>query len=108
LESRKKISTLKSTLDIRGSYGNLYGRSHRLSHLEGLADKLGIPIRYEIIKDELTGPGGLCRIEGKYILIIHSRATVKEKMQIMIEALRRFDLGDIYLKPALRELLEEK
>ena len=78
-----------------------------LSHLEGLADQLGIAIRYEIIKDdELTGSGGLCRIEGKYILIIHSRATVKEKVQIMTEALRRFDLGDIYVKPALRELLE--
>jgi len=78
-----------------------------LSLFEELADKLGIPIRYEIIKDELTGPGGLCRIEGKYILIIHSKATAKEKMQIMIEALRRFDLGDIYIRPALRELLEE-
>jgi len=77
-----------------------------LSQLEGLADKLGIPIRYEIIKDELTGPGGLCRIEGKYVLIIHSKATAKEKMQIMIEALKRFDLGDIYLKPALREMLD--
>jgi len=72
-----------------------------LSHLEELADKLGIPIRYEIIKDELTGPGGLCRIEGEYILIIHSKATVKEKMQIMTEALRRFDLGDIYVRPAV-------
>jgi N-dimethylarginine dimethylaminohydrolase len=78
-----------------------------LSLLEELADKLGITIRYEIIKDELTGPGGLCRIEGKYILIIHSKATVKEKMQIMIKVLRRFDLGDIYVRPALRELLEE-
>jgi hypothetical protein len=77
-----------------------------LSHLEGLADQLGIAIRYEIIKDELTGPGGLCRIEGKYILIIHSTATVKEKVQIMTEALRRFDLGDIYVMPVLRELLE--
>ena len=78
-----------------------------LSHLEGLADKLGIPVRYEMIKDELTGLGGLCRIEGEYMLIIHSKATVKEKMQIMIEALRRFDLGDIYVRPALRKLLEE-
>lgn len=77
-----------------------------LNQLEGLADKLGIPIRYEIIQDELTGPGGLCRIEGKYVLIIHSKATAKEKIQIMIEALKRFDLGDIYLKPALRELME--
>jgi hypothetical protein len=78
-----------------------------LSQLEGLADKLGIPIRYEKIEDELTGTGGLCRIEGNYILIIHSKADVKEKIQIMIEALGRFDLNDIYVRPALRELLEE-
>jgi hypothetical protein len=78
-----------------------------LSQLEGLADKLEIPIRYEKIEDELTGMGGLCRIEGNYILIIHSKATVKEKIQILIEGLRRFDLGDIYVRPALRELLEE-
>ena len=78
-----------------------------LSLLEELADKLGIPIRYEIIKDELTGPGGLCRIEGKFILIINSQVTVREKIQIMTEALRRFALGNIYVKPALRELLEE-
>jgi hypothetical protein len=78
-----------------------------LSQLEGLADKLGIHIRYEKIEDELTGTGGLCRIEGNYILIIHSKAGVKEKIQIMIEALRRFDLNDIYVRPALRELLEE-
>jgi hypothetical protein len=78
-----------------------------LSQLEGLADKLGIPIRYEKIEDELTGMGGLCRIEGNYILIIHSKADVKEKIQIMIEALRRFDLNNIYVRPALRALLEE-
>jgi hypothetical protein len=78
-----------------------------LSQLEALADKLEIPIRYDIVKDELTGLGGLCRIEGKYILIIHSKATVKEKVQIMADAIRRFDLGDIYVRPALRELLEE-
>jgi hypothetical protein len=78
-----------------------------LSQLEELADKLGIPIRYEKIEDELTGMGGLCRIEGNYILIIHSKAGVKEKVQIMIEGLRRFDLNDIYVRPALRELLEE-
>ena len=77
-----------------------------LSQLEGLADKLGIPIRYEIIQGELTGLGGLCRIEGQYILIIHSKATVKDKIEILSEALRRFDLSDIYLKPVLRELLD--
>jgi len=77
-----------------------------LNQLEGLAEKLGIPIRYEIIHDELTGLGGLCRIEGQHILIIHSKATVKDKIEIIAEALRRFDLSDIYLKPVLRELLD--
>jgi len=78
-----------------------------LSFLEELADRLGIPIRYEIIKDELTGPGGLCRVNGEFILIIDSTAAAKEKIQIMTEALRRFDLDGIYVRPALRELLEE-
>ena len=77
-----------------------------LSLLEELADKLSILIRHEIIKDELTGPGGLCRIDGKFILIINSEVTATEKIRIMTEALRRFDLGDIYVRPALRELLE--
>jgi len=78
-----------------------------LSLLEELADKLSIPIRYETIKDELTGLGGLCRVDGEFILIIDSTAIAKEKIEIMTEALRRFDLGDIYVRPALRELLEE-
>ena len=76
-----------------------------LHQLEELAGKLEIQIRYEKIEDELTGVGGLCRVEGKYVLLIHSKATTKEKIQIMVEALKRFDLGDIYLRPALRELL---
>lgn len=78
-----------------------------LSLLEELADRLDIPIRYEPIIDDLTGPGGLCRIDGKYTLIIDSKATTKEKIRIMTEALRRFDLGNIYVRPTLRELLEK-
>ena len=76
--------------------------------LEELADRLGIPIRYESITDDLTGPGGLCRIEGKHTLLIDVKATTEEKIRIMTAALRRFDIGPIYVKPALRELLEEE
>jgi hypothetical protein len=89
-------------------YAGIFMDDHNaLSQLEALADKLGIPIRYDIVKDDLTGLGGLCRLEGEYVLIIHSKATVKEKVQILLEAIRRFDLHDINLRPALRELLEE-
>ena len=79
-----------------------------LSYLEELAEKLEILVRDENINiEESSSTGGLCRIEGKYVLILNSKATVKEKYQVMIKALQQFDLSGIYIKPVIRELLEE-
>ncbi len=79
-----------------------------LNQLEDLAEELGILVRDENINiEESSSSGGLCRIEGKYVLILNSKITVKEKNQVMINALRQFDLSDIYIKPVIRELLEE-
>ena len=78
-----------------------------LSQFEALADQLGILVRDENINlEESFSTGGLCRVEGKYILILNSKATIKEKIQVMIKALQQFDLDNIYVKPVLRELLE--
>jgi len=78
-----------------------------LSQLEDLANKLGIAIRhFKFIRDESSGRGGLCRIRGKYILYIDSQATTKEKILVIIEALKQFDLGDIQVMPAIRNLLD--
>lgn len=78
--------------------------------LEELADKLGIPIRYDKIKpdeDEIVISGGLCRVKGNFVIIINSRVAMKTRIQAMAEALRHFDLSGVYVRPALRELLEE-
>lgn len=56
--------------------------------------------------EEAFSVGGLCRVEGKLILILNSKATVKEKIEVAVKALRQFDLNDIYIKPVIRELLE--
>jgi len=78
-----------------------------LTQFEELAEKLGISVRYENVHiEEASGLGGLCRIKGEYVLIIHSRATVKEKLGVITRALKPFDLSDRYVRPALRELLE--
>jgi hypothetical protein len=78
-----------------------------LNQLVELAGKLEISVREENMNtEELSGTGGLCRVEGKYILILNSKSTVKEKNQVMIRALRQFDVSGIYLKPVIRELLE--
>lgn len=78
-----------------------------LSQLEGLADKLGIQIRYDkIVEEELTSTGGLCRLKGECFIIVNSKATTKDKIRALVKALKNFDLDDVYIRPALRELLE--
>jgi hypothetical protein len=78
-----------------------------LSQLEGLAYQLGIPIRYEkIAEEELKSTGGLCRVKGETVIIINSKASTKDKIQALVKALKNFDLSNVYIRPALRELLE--
>jgi len=78
-----------------------------LSQFEELAERLEILVRDENINlEESFTAGGLCRVDGKYILILNSKATINEKIQVMIKTLQQFDLDTIYVKPVLRELLE--
>jgi len=79
-----------------------------LNQLEELAEKLEISVRDEYINsEESSSSGGLCRVEGRYILILNSTATVKEKIRVIIKALQQFDVSEIYIKPFIRELLEK-
>jgi hypothetical protein len=81
-----------------------------IDQLEELAKRFGIQIRYEPIKqdeDLVKIVGGLCLLRGEYVLIIDSKAAMGDKIRTFAEALRHFDLDQIYLKPALRELLDK-
>ena len=77
-----------------------------LSYLEELAEQLGISVWDESINlEETFSAGGLCRVEGQYILILNSKTTTKEKIDVSVKALQQFDLSDMYVKPVIRELL---
>ena len=78
--------------------------------LEELAERFGIQIRYEPIRqdeDLVKVVGGLCLLRGEYVLIIDSKAAMGDRIRTFAEALRHFDLDQIYIKPALRELLND-
>ena len=78
-----------------------------LRYLEELAEKLEILVREENINiEESSSMGGLCRVEGKHVIILNSKASIKEKIQVMIVALQQFDFTDMYIKPVIRELLD--
>ena len=77
-----------------------------LVQLEELAENLAIEIRYEAIRKEGSFfTGGLCRLKGKDILIVNSDASMGDKIQALAKALRRSDLSQVYMRPALREFL---
>jgi len=79
-----------------------------LDQLEALAYSLGAEVRYEKIpQDDVAISGGLYRLKGKNVIVIDSRATTKDRIRILVQALKPFDLADVYIRPALRELLEK-
>lgn len=73
-----------------------------LSELERLAERLGIEVR----REPLPVPGGLCRVGGRQALFVDSALGPAEQVQVMVEALRGTDLSRVYVRPALRQLLE--
>ncbi len=81
-----------------------------IDQLEELAEKFGIQIRYEAInldEESIYVTGGLCELRGRSLIIINSRSTIKERIRTLAEALRHFDLDRVYIRPAIRELLDE-
>jgi len=72
-----------------------------LVELERLAERLGIEVR----REQLPGRGGLCQIRGKRILFLASSLSVAEQVEVMAGALSEVDLTQVYLRPALRQLL---
>jgi hypothetical protein len=78
-----------------------------LAQLEELARSLEIEVRYEPLKREgIFSKGGLCKLRGKYLLIIHSKASAPDKIDALASAVNRFDLSQLYLRPGLREFLD--
>lgn len=79
-----------------------------LDQLEALACSLGIEVRHERIpQDDVAIAGGLCRLKGKNVIVLDARAAARDRVRTLVQALKPFDLGNVYIRPALRELLEK-
>jgi hypothetical protein len=80
-----------------------------IGQLEELARRIGIAVRYEPLKVEgFVHAGGFCRVRGKDVVIIHKKASAREKRQILVDALKRKDLSGVFLLPSLRKLLDRE
>ncbi|MBN1695187.1 hypothetical protein JW879_07300 [candidate division WOR-3 bacterium] len=75
-----------------------------LAELTRIAFKIGI----KIIEDKLLKKGGYCRVFKNKYIIMDKRISEEDKLNILIKALKRNNLENIYLTPKIRELCSEK
>ncbi len=75
--------------------------------LKELAEGLGVSIRERVL-----GPGpirvqsGLCRVRGKLVLVLDRKIPLRDKIAILAESVNVLATGEIYVVPALREVLD--
>jgi hypothetical protein len=77
----------------------------QLSELERLANELEVAICYEPMTGLVQGVGGLCRVKGQYRIIVDRKLKAPERLQVVADALRRFDTDGHFVSPQVRKLL---
>ena len=75
---------------------------HILQNFENLINNLSIDLRYE--KGDFIG--GLCKVGNKEVLIVNNKLPIEGKIKLMARELNRLNLERIYIRPALRNIIE--
>jgi len=76
------------------------------AELEDLLRRLGVTIKSERLAT--TAPwvkGGLYKVKGQTCCLIDSSAPLSETNDVLLDAVAQLDLEDVYIKPAVRELI---
>ena len=74
--------------------------------LINLAERLQITVSEQNLKT--TGfkvKSGICKVRGQNMFVMDKHKSISEKIQILAEQLARIPHEDLYLIPAVRELL---
>lgn len=78
-----------------------------LEYLEGLAEQVGIRVRYAVLADEeLTIQSGHCVLRGAPLLIIDRALPEADRVRVLAEHLATCDLEAVYVLPRAREVIE--
>jgi len=81
-----------------------------ISQLESLK-KIATELSIDVIPGNLFDPeimikSGHCKVKGKDTIIIDNLLSSQEQSEVIIQALKKFNIESIYLPPWIRERLE--
>ncbi len=76
-------------------------------HLKELAEKMGVDVSEQSFKNTgIRVRSGFCKVKGKGRCIIDKRIKLAKKVEILAECLAQQPTENIFIMPAVRELLE--
>jgi hypothetical protein len=75
-----------------------------LNELHELAQLIGYSVRYE--KGDFEG--GNCLLKEQKLILINKKLEVRKKINILSKNLSEIGIDNIYIKPALRDTIEEE
>jgi|YelNatPaOPRAMG01_1025707.scaffolds.fasta_scaffold00005_115 hypothetical protein len=73
-----------------------------IQELESCAQRLGVEVR----RDKGDFEGGLCRVKDRRLIILNEKVPVTKQLRILARELARLEVDQVYLVPAVRELIE--
>ena len=78
-----------------------------LQHLETLAARLEIEVRYEnLADDEVTIHSGGCKLQNRNLILIDRHRPLAERARLLACELSRYDLENFSIPPRVRELIQ--
>mgnify|MGYP006302470497 FL=1 len=76
--------------------------------LTELAEKLGISVSEKNLRQiNLRVQSGLCKVHGEAVFVMDKHISTAEKIRLLSECLSQQPLEEVYLLPALREVIEQ-
>jgi hypothetical protein len=76
------------------------------SHLEAVARRLGVRVRFEPFEPGAYRRGGLCKVRGETRIFVDAGASMVEQIATLEGALRKLDLEAIFIPPLVRARIE--
>ncbi len=80
-------------------------REEMIAELERLARMLGVEVRYERMG---ILSGGLCRLGNSLVLFVNKLLPLRAKIEVMASELKSLSWDKHFVKPEVRQRLEEK
>jgi hypothetical protein len=74
-----------------------------------LAEKLEITVSEQNLrKTGVKAKSGLCKVKKKYLFIMDKHKSIQKKIDLLTETLAGVPNENIYIKPAISELLDKR